>query len=121
MGQEDVASLVRKVLARYKYEILQGTVGVAWPADKVNTYVEQLKQSLVDPYLMRFELRETLEQSNNPAPTFAEYWVVAESGDYLEWFDPTTGEFGLAVRSQQEGLGISIGTRGDLVGVFCAM
>jgi hypothetical protein len=76
---------------------------------------------LVEPYLQRFELRETYDQARQHGPVFAEFWVVAQSGDYLEWYDPATGEFGLGHRLEDSATPVSIGVRGDLVGVFCAM
>jgi hypothetical protein len=48
---------------------------------------------------------------------------VVAKGDagYLEWYDPATGEFGLACHMEESAVPVSIGVRGDLVGVFCAM
>ena len=37
-----------------------------------------------------------------------------------EWYDRSTGEFGLGVRVEGFAIPVSIGVRGDLVGVFCA-
>ena len=54
-------------------------------------------------------------------PSYADYWVVAKSCGYLEWFDPAAGDFGLAHWVSGRPLPVSIGVRGDLVGVFCAM
>ncbi len=83
--------------------------------------MELLKQSLVPPRLESFVLSETYEQVQAKAPVRAEYWVVAERGGYVEWYDPATNEFGLGQASASgDGL-VSIGVRGDLVGVFCAM
>ncbi len=123
MNSAAISELVRETLAGYRYEPppLGSTLGVSWSLDKVNSYVERLRGCLVEPYLQRFELRETYSQVGADEPTYAEYWVVAESSGYLEWFDPVTREFGLAYRGEGQPVPVSFGVRGDLVGVFCAM
>jgi hypothetical protein len=124
MDRGAVSSLVRETLAGYCYEPPPpgSTVGVPWSAEKVHGYVEKLKMALVEPYLQRFELRETYEQVGWSEPRYADFWVVAEGGGgYLEWYDSATGEFGLGIRQEGSTTLISIGVRGDLVGVFCAM
>lgn len=123
MDPNIIASLVRNTLAGYRHELPQpgSTVGVAWSAHQVRRHVEKLEAALVKPYLQRFELRETYEQVRQLQPTYAEFWVVAEAEDgCLEWYDPATGDFGLGVRKEDYALPLSIGARGDLVGVFCA-
>ena len=122
MDEESVSTLVRDVLANYHYEPPPpgSTIGVRWSAEKVSAYVEKLKKALVKPYLRCFELRETHEQIRQSEPSYAEFWVVAESVGYLEWFDPVTGDFGLGHFVQGTTDPVSIGVRGDLVGVFCA-
>jgi hypothetical protein len=124
MDRSAVSTLIRDTLAGYRYEASAagGTIGVPWSAEKVYGYVEKLKAALVVPYLQRFELRETYEQVAQAEPTFAKFWVVVEGeGGYLEWYDPTTGEFGLGLLAEGSDTPISIGVRGDLVSVFCAM
>jgi hypothetical protein len=118
-----IQELIRGTLADYRYEPPPPgtTVGVPWSADKVYSYVERLKGCVVEPYLQRFELRETYAQCTAAEPALADYWVVAESVGYLEWFDPTAKEFGLGQRVEGRSVPVSIGVRGDLVGVFCAM
>jgi hypothetical protein len=51
----------------------------------------------------------------------ADYWVVAQSPGYLQFYDQVNAEFGLAVEAASEKSPVTIGVRGDLVGVFCAM
>src|SRR5207249_11925713 len=97
MDRGAVSTLVRDTLASYRYEPppAGSTVGVPWPAEKVYAYVEKLREALVEPYLQRFELRESYEQVIRPEPSYAEFWVVAEGGGgYLEWHDPDSGELG---------------------------
>jgi len=124
MDRDTVSSLVRDTLASYHYELPPpgSTIGLPWSAEKAYGYVEKLKAALVEPYLQRFELRETYDQARHSESSYAEFWVVAE-GDagYLEWYDPTTGEFGLGLCGEGFATPVSIGVRGDLVGVFCAM
>jgi hypothetical protein len=123
MDSKTIQAFVHETLAEYHAEPPPpgSTVGTPWSAEKVSDYINELRGALVEPYLQRFELRETYEQLAQKEPRFAEYWVVAERGNYLEWYDPSSGEFGLG--QHQEGLNIplSIGVRGDLMGVFCAM
>ncbi|MBC7854187.1 MAG: hypothetical protein IAF94_12200 [Pirellulaceae bacterium] len=124
MDAETVSLLVSEILASYCFKPTPSgsTVGVPWSAEKVHGYVEQLKKASVKPYRQRFELRETFEQVEQTAPAYADFWVVAE-GDagYVVWYDPANGEFGLGIRAEGNAVPVSIGVRGDLVGVFCAM
>jgi hypothetical protein len=124
MDQASVSSLIRELIAAYRYELIppDTTIGVAWSAEKAYVCVEKLTASLVLPYLHRFELRDTYHQVAGAKPSYAEYWVVAEgTGGYLEYYDPATSEFGLGVYRDGSAVPVSIGVRGDLVGVFAAM
>ena len=123
LSGSDIANLVAKLIEQHRYEsVAPGTtVGAPWSAEKWAGYVEMLKQSLVPPRLESFALAETYKEVAAGTRDRAMYWVVAERASYVEWYDPTTNEFGLGQASPDgEGL-ISIGVRGDLVGVFCAM
>ncbi len=122
LSSADVAAFVATEINKYCYEppVPGVNVGVPWPADKVAAHVELLKQSLVPPRLESFVLAETYEQISSQVSDSAEYWVVAESSGYIEWYDPTTNEFGLAEPSSDGRRLISIGVRGDLIGgVLC--
>jgi hypothetical protein len=123
MDRISISALIRETLSAYHYDPPPpgSTIGVPWSAEKVSSYVEKLKVALVEPYRQRFELQENYEQTKQQEPSYEEYWVVAESGTYLEWYDPSTGDFGLGQRLEGRAIPVSIGTRGDLVGVFCAM
>jgi hypothetical protein len=123
MDRHSLSILIRDTLATYQYEPPppDSTIGVPWTAERVYGYVEKLRDALVEPYLQRFDLRETYAQVGQSEPTYADFWVVAQGdGGYLEWYDPATGEFGLGIQNGTE-VPVSIGVRGDLVGVFCAM
>lgn len=119
----DIAALVAALIDHHQYEppALGSTVGVPWSAEKVATHVALLKQSIVPPRLESFVLSETYEQISASTRAIAKYWVVAECEDCVEWYDPSTKEFGLGQRSSDGSGLVSIGVRGDLIGVFCAM
>jgi hypothetical protein len=68
-----------------------------------------------------FTLRDTKAENDAVVPLIASYWVVAQSPGYIQFYDPITEEFGLAVEATQGKPPVTIGVRGDLVGVFCAM
>ncbi|MCQ8183745.1 hypothetical protein NP603_21765 [Methylomonas sp. SURF-1] len=123
MTAHEVEQMVLRLLAEYSYQQPEpgSTVGSPWSAEKVGGYVELLKQSLVSPRLERFALAETYEQIRASSTECADFWVVAERGEYLEWYDPATNEFGLGQLAADAKRLVSIGVRGDLVGVFCAM
>jgi hypothetical protein len=123
MDSKAIQAFVHETLAEYRYEPPPpgSTIGTPWSAEKVSDHVNELKASLVEPYLQRFELRETYDQVAQKEPRLAEYWVVAKSENYLEWYDPSSGEFGLGEHQEGSSVPVSIGVRGDLVGVFCAM
>ena len=120
MNSEDITKIVEHELSTYLYEQPESgsTYGKPWDKEKVLSYIPKLKKALVKPYLQRFRLSETKEQLENPA--FAEYWVVAVDSGYIQWFDPELREYGLG-KETENGEIISIGVRGDLVGVYCAM
>jgi len=123
LSASDTTKVVAESLARYRYVAPTSgtTVGKPWSAEKEAAYVELLKLSLVPPRLESFVLSETYEQIQANSPARAEYWVIAERGGYVEWYDPVTSEFGLGQAPAKGGGLVSIGVRGDLVGVFCAM
>lgn len=123
MDSADISGIVARELAQFRYvPPLPGTtVGVPWPEEKVLSYIEKLKSCLVAPYIQQFVLSETYEQMKEESKQVAEYWVVAQEGQYLEWYDPKTKEFGLGLNSAGSSTPVSIGVRGDLVGTFCAM
>ena len=123
MDRQSLSILIRDTLASYHYVPPPpgSTIGVPWTADKICEYVEKLRRALVEPYIQRFEMRETYEHAGQAQPTYADFWVIATgNGGYLEWYDPATGEFGLGIQQGSE-TPVSIGVCGDLVGVFCAM
>ena len=122
MNASDVQCIVTSEVEGFTYEPTApgSTVGVPWSEEKVRSHLPKLRAALVKPYLRRFVLRDTWEQHAS-VPILAEYWVVAETDSYIEFFDPAKKEFGLASSSSSGEAARTIGVRGDLVGVFCAM
>lgn len=85
MDPDAVSALVRDTLTSYRYDPPPPgtTIGVPWSPEKVYDHVEKLKAALLEePYLQRFELRDTSEQCLREVPSCVEFWVVAESGSY---------------------------------------
>jgi hypothetical protein len=119
----EVSALVEKELASYRYEAppIGSTLGTPWSEAKVNAYIQQLRTALVTPHLRTFTLRDTKREIDASVPMTADYWVVAQSPGYLQFYDHVNAEFGLAVEAAPGNPPVTIGVRGDLVGVFCAM
>jgi hypothetical protein len=123
VNASDVERIVTAEIDRFVYEAPAPgtTVGVPWPEEKIRSYLPKLRAALVKPYQHRFVLRDTPAQLRAASPTFAEYWVIAETESYIQFFDVSSNQFGLANRAPNGAVPATIGVRGDLVGVFCAM
>jgi len=119
MTPEDVQALVAREIADWRLpQIAPGsTRGVLWDEERYRAQIDLLRTALVVPRQQRFVLEE--EQVTTDKVHEAIYWVVAVTGSTLVWFDEARGEFGLASAGGPN-LPMSIGVRGDLVGVFCA-
>ena len=120
MTIEEIERIVARELESYSYEkpAPEATIGVAWSEEKVLSYIPKLKKALVTPRLRQF--RVTTDAEYRGTETFEDYWIVAEDHGYVQWYDPKSNEFGLGEESAGGGFS-SIGVRGDLVGVYCAM
>ena len=123
VSESDIAEMISRTIRDYIYEMppLGATIGVPWSTVKIVAHVELLKNSLVAPRLQRFVLRETYEHITSTRTEYADYWIVAESGDNLVWYDQRTNEYGLGERRFEDTQFVSLGVRGDLVGTFCAI
>ncbi len=123
MEADAVAALVRKQIDEYGYEETPRgtTIGVPSSEEKERCYRLKLEKALVFPYLQTFTLRDTFEQMAQSPADVTEYWVVAETEAYLEFYDPFDNECGLASRGSEERLPSTIGVRGDFFGIFGAM
>ena len=122
MTSEDVQAIVMRELETWRPpEIAPGsTLGVPWDAARYRAEIELLRAALVVPRQQRFALRETYEQVSAAIAPEATYWIVAATPSDLVWFDEVAGEFGLGEPGGAGELPVSIGVRGDLVGVFAA-
>lgn len=120
MDDRDISQMIDAELAAYTYDKPEpgSTLGEPWSEDKVLSYIPKLRRALVSPSVQKFLLQETYEQIGSES--FADYWVIAEDQGYVQWFDPETQEYGLGNKNE-DGTYTSIGVRGDLVGVYCAM
>ena len=123
MSPQHIQKLVEDALASFRFEmpVAGSTIGEPWPDTKVRLHIAKLKDALVTPHKRRFELRDTPEQMSKSPPDEADYWVVAETESYLEFYDPIENRFGLADLGAANALPRTIGVRGDLIGVFCSM
>ena len=120
MNSEEISNIIERELDTYAYDEPDPgtTLGKPWDKEKVLSYIPKLRKALVKPYLKRFRLSETVEQLHTEV--FENYWVVAIDQGYIQWYDPKNNEFGLGTEDTS-GEFVSIGVRGDLVGVYCAM
>jgi len=121
MNAAAITNVVAWELANYRYETPGTTLGTPWSESKILEHLKQLRAALVEPYLQRFTLRGTVEEINSASPLSAEYWVVAVTSAYIEFYDPNSKQFGLASAGRDGKQPVTIGVRGDLVGVFCAI
>lgn len=120
MNSEEISQIIEKELEAYVFDEPEPgtTLGKPWTEEKVLSYIPKLRKALVTPYLQKFRLSETCAHFDTQV--FENYWVVAIDEGYIQWYDPKNKEFGLGTESADGEL-ISIGVRGDLVGVYCAM
>jgi len=121
MTSNEIKEMIETELSGYKAtQPKEGsTLGVPWSNDKVMSYIPKLKAALVEPYLQKMLLKETYEQVKSKNDEYANYWVIAKDGSYYQWYEVETKEYGLAQKNNNQF--VSIGVRGDLVGVYCAM
>ena len=117
---DDLQSQIVGEIDSYVYSVPAEAVGNPWPKEKVQAHIDQLRQSLVRPYSQSVTLRDTPDQFAANPPKIAQYVIVADDGESnLVFFDPHSNEFGLAQRVAG-GQPVTIGVRGDVVGVFMA-
>jgi hypothetical protein len=123
MNSEAISKLVASKLDAYRFEVpaRSSTLGTPWSAEKISASVEKLRSCLVKPYLHEFALMDTYEQITSVQEQLASYWVIAEAQAYCQFYDPEGDEFGLAEPPNAGENSRTVGVRGDLIGVFCAM
>ena len=101
----------------YVYELPDNAIGNPMADTAVAEGLAQLRASLVNPYWVEVELRDTFDQVGMDVPILRKCAVVADDGKGIVLlFDPVAGEFVLAqpgaTRLQ------TVGVRGDAVGCF---
>jgi len=104
----------------YVYEFPDnGMIGNRMPEARVAQGLAQMRTSLVNPYWVEVEVRDTIDQIEMDVPILRKGAVIADDGKgTVLLFDPIAGEFVLAQRVAT-GL-VTIGVRGDAVGCFLA-
>ena len=104
----------------YVYEFPdKGMIGNRKPEAWVAEGLAQMRTSLVSPYWVEVEVRDTIDQIEMDIPILRKGAVVADDGKgTVLLFDPVAGEFVLA-QHVATGL-VTIGVRGDAVGCFLA-
>lgn len=120
MNKEELQQYCKSELESYVYDVPESALGNPWPKEKVDSQLNQLKTSIVEPYLENMELRDTFDQMGMEEPEYQELWVVADDNNgYKVFYDPSAEEFGLATYAEGEAP-TTIGVRGDFVGTFMA-
>ena len=110
---------VQREIESYVYTVPDCAVGNPLPADRVQTLMDELKATLVEPYMTSVALRDTFDQCAVDRSISVQYAIVADDGINVVFYDDTADEFGLAQRGSSGGIE-TIGVRGDVVGVFMA-
>ncbi len=116
MTQDEVAALVEREIAEYRYEPGPGLVGQPWTTERVAQELAALRAALVPPR------RATLHvESYTGEPLHAsEAWVVAEAADgTVVVYEPASHDFWL-VQREASGDFRTFGVNGDLAGTFMA-
>lgn len=109
---ESVTDLVRGHI-RYQRDLGRIVGDASPPPQYVARYVDFLELSLVKPHLELFRQGEASQQRYNA------YWIVAKLDNYLIWFDPEAGNYGLGGRADNgETQWAYPNARGPLVDVF---
>jgi hypothetical protein len=112
---------VETEIGDYVYEFPDnGMIGNRMPDARVEAGLAQMRTSLVNPYWVEVEVRDTLNQIGMDPPIVRKCAVVADDGrGTVLLFDPVEGGFVLAQPGAKR-LG-TIGVRGDAVGCFLAI
>ena len=116
MTQDQVAALVEREIANYRYQSVPGLVGDPLSHERVTRELTELRSCLVAP-------RQTTVQvesyTGEPLRT-SDAWVVAEGADgTVVVYEPTSQDFWLVEGQEREGFR-TFGVNGDLVGTFMA-
>jgi hypothetical protein len=86
--------MVDNEIDTYKYAVPEHPVGNAWPAVKVETYLSEMRTSLVGPYWADVDIRDTIKQMTETEVTIRICAVVADDGKgTIVAFDPPKKNF----------------------------
>ena len=110
---------VQREVASFVYSVPNRAIGNPMSSDDVKRHVDELRASLVSPYVARIVLRDSADQIIANPPITMECPIVADDGTHLVFYDDSMEDFGLAQRDLGDNLE-TIGVRGDVVGVFMA-
>lgn len=110
---------VERKIDAYVYKVPEDAIGNPMTDAAIAGGLAQMRASLVDPYWMEVEVRDTFEQCAMSNPPRRNCAVVADDGKgILLVYDPVDELFALAKRG---GTGLAtFGVRGDAVGCFLA-
>jgi hypothetical protein len=110
---------VEEEIDGHVYVVPDGAIGNPKPMAAIAAGLAQMRVSLVEPYWVEAEVRDTFEQIGMSTPPRRQCAVIADDGQgMLLLFDPVEDSFVLAQREKTEL--ITIGVRGDAVGCFLA-
>jgi hypothetical protein len=84
-----VQRMVENHIDTYKYEVPNDAIGNPWPTSRVEASLQKMRESLVDPYWVDSQLRDTFEQVTQETASVRACAVVADDkGGTLLAFDP---------------------------------
>jgi hypothetical protein len=110
---------VEKEIETYVYDFPDTAIGNPWTDAAVQQGLAKFRASLVEPYWIEVEIRDTFEQVGMIEGPRRKCAAVADDGKgMLLLFDPTEDSFVLA-ESGSTGF-TTFGVRGDAVGCFLA-
>ena len=103
----------------YTYDFPDNAIGKPWSDAAIKDALARFRASLIEPYWVDVEIRDTFEQVRMAAAPRRRCAAVADDGNgVLLLFDPLENSFVLA---EHETTGLAtFGVRGDAVGCFLA-
>jgi len=115
MRADEVAALVEREIADFRYDPSEGTIGRPFGPERVASEIELLRASLIQPQLATVEFGFP-----DPGPS-RQLWLVTRTleNGYLVVFDQESQCFGLAVVGENP-TPETVAVWGDLVSTFMA-
>ena len=112
---QEVTSLVEREISEYVYRPPDfQPIGTLWSTERVQEEIAKLRESLVEPRLIRVVNRDAYDNHYE-----CDCWIVAYADDYCVVFDPDLSEFMLAAGSPGD-LPETVAVSGHLPDVFMA-